>query len=246
LFGNCCDRTAVDQFARSYGLKIVWDAAQAHGGGCHGQDVAGWSPLVCFSLYATKNLFVGEGGMVCTDDALLAASLRAFRSHGQDPHGAWQRLGFNYRMSDVQAALGLAQLERFEEMAAQRRSNAERMKQGLAEVPGLRSQKVTPGCQHAWHRYAVLVDTNAFGMARDDLACYLAERGIATAVHYRCGVHQEPFFTRRFGRRSLAVTECVAKQVLALPIHHGLSERDIDQIVHAIHECRRFRSGRIR
>jgi perosamine synthetase len=243
LFGNCCDRIAVEQFARKHALQTVWDACQAHGARWQNRDVAAWSGLVCFSFYPTKNLFVGEGGMVCTDDAALALALRARRNHGQDSSGVWQELGFNYRLNDVSAALGLAQLGRFDTMARQRRRNAVRIMCGLADIPGVKCQSVAPDCMPAWHRFVVTVDEAAFGVERDELAAHLASQGIETSVHYRRGVHQEPFFVRRFGRKTLPVTERIVQQVLALPIHHDLSDHDIDKIIDELRECGRRRGA---
>ncbi|MBX9591994.1 MAG: DegT/DnrJ/EryC1/StrS family aminotransferase [Hyphomonadaceae bacterium] len=244
LFGNCCDRAAIERFARRHGLAVVWDAAQAHGARWRGQDVAAWSPLVCFSFYATKNLFTGEGGMVCTDDAALAAALRSRRSHGQDADGRWQELGFNYRLGDVPAALGLAQLSRFDAMAERRQRNADRLRRGLAGIPGIRCQTITIGCEPAWHRFCVTVDEDALGVDRDGLAAHLAARNIATSVHYPRGIHQEPFFVRRFGCTSLPVSERIGARILALPVHHDLGDEDIDRIISEVRRCHRSECGR--
>jgi perosamine synthetase len=234
MFGNVVDRAAVEALARRHDLVVIWDAAQAHGAGWQEQDVATFPPVVSFSLYATKNLFTGEGGMLCTDDADLAARLRLMRSHGQDGTGGWNLLGYNYRLSDIHAAIGVAQFERFPEMAARRRRNSERLAAGLAGVPGLAVQKTTPGTRHGWHRFGLFVDGAAFGRTRDELRAHLQSRGVQTSAYYVAGLHRERFPVGLLGRRSLPVTERISPMVVCLPNHQDLSDADIDRVVEEV------------
>src|SRR5208337_4998905 len=203
LFGNACDIAAVQAFAGKHHLVIVWDAAQAHGAAYRGQDVGACGDFVAYSFYPSKNMFVGEGGMTCTDNGEYAAKLRYLRSHGETGKYLHTMLGMNYRMTDVEAAIGREQLKRLDEMVAMRRRNADILNQGLAEVAGVRLQQITANSRHAWHQYCVVVEPEAFGCDRDTLAQRLDEKGIATGVHYPRGLHQQPIFEKLYGKSHL-------------------------------------------
>jgi len=239
LFGNPCDIEAVQNFAKKYNLIIIWDAAQAHGACYKGKDVGSFGDFVCYSFYPTKNIFVGEGGMVCTDNEDFAYKMHFMRSHGQTGKYYHTMLGLNYRMTDVEAAIGREQLKRLDEMLAIRRRNAEILNKGLAEILGIRIQKITPNGEHAWHQYCIVVDKKVFGCSRDKLIEKLKQKGIATGIHYPRGLHQQPIFERMYEKQVLSNTEYVTERILALPVHHGLSESDMERIVEAIHEIKK-------
>lgn len=240
LFGNPCPRGEIVDFAARHGLSIVWDAAQAHGARIDGADVGSWEGSVAYSFYPSKNMFVGEGGMTCTNDGELAERLRFIRSHGQTGKYYHTMLGFNYRMTDVEAAIGRAQLGRLDDMVGVRSRNAEVLSQGLSEVPGISMQRVTQGGRHAWHQFCVIVDPEVAGMDRDELGRRLDGEGIATGVHYPRGLHQQPVFQEMYGVEQLPVTELLAERILALPVHHGLEEGEAERVVEAL---RRVISG---
>lgn len=234
LFGNVCDIHRFQALAEQHGLVLVWDAAQAHGATYQGRDVGSFGDLVCYSFYPTKNLFVGEGGMVCTDNPEYAQLLGYLRTHGQTGPYLHTLLGLNYRMTDVEAAIGREQLKRLDEMLARRRRNATLLNEGLGSLPGIRLQTVTPGTESAWHQYCILVDPQEYGKTRDELAAYLRQQGIATGVHYPRGLHQQPIFQQLYGTSCLPHTEYLAEHILALPVHHGLTDGDIGRIVEAV------------
>ena len=238
LFGNPCDIEAVKAFADKYSLIIVWDAAQAHGAWYKGRDVGSFRDFVCYSFYPTKNMFVGEGGMVCTDNEEFAYKVRFMRTHGQTGKYYHTMLGLNYRMTDVEAAIGREQLKRFDKMLAIRRRNAEILNRCLAEIPGICPQKITSNGEHAWHQYCILVNKEIFGCNRNELAEKLRQKGIATGIHYPRGLHQQPIFEQIYGRQNLPTTEYVAENILALPVHHGLNQSDVERIVEAVYEIR--------
>ncbi len=238
LFGNPCDVDAVKAFAQKNNLSIVWDAAQAHGAGFKGRDVGSFDDFVCYSFYPSKNMFVGEGGMTCTNNGDFADKLRLMRSHGQTGKYLHTMMGLNYRMTDVEAAIGREQLKRLDDMVAVRRRNADVLSSGLADVPGIKIQKLTPAGEHAWHQYCVVVDTDAFGCDRDQLAESLKQKGIATGVHYPRGLHQQPVFEDAYGKVTLPHTEHLALNILALPVHHGLTPTDVERIVEGVREAK--------
>jgi perosamine synthetase len=238
LFGNPCAIDAVQTFAVRHHLKIVWDAAQAHGARYQGRDVGSFGDFVAYSFYPSKNLFVGEGGMTCTDNNGFEHRMRYMRSHGQTERYLHTMQGLNYRMTDVEAAIGRKQLQRLDAMLKVRRRNARILQQSLAEVAGIRSQRVTAGGEHAWHQFCIVIEEDVFGCDRDQLAKRLAQEGIATGVHYPRGLHQQPIFQELYGYEPLPVTESLAKAILAIPVHHGLSEGGVNRIAEAIAAAR--------
>lgn len=238
LFGNPCDRTAVEAFAAKHDLKIVWDAAQAHGASFDGVDVGAWGDAASYSFYPSKNMFVGEGGMTCTNDPEVDKKLRLLRAHGVAGKYNHVTLGLNYRMTDVEAAIGREQLKRLDEMLAVRRRNADILNAGLGQVAGLTIQQTTPGGEHAWHQYCVLVDEAEFGCGRDELGERLKARDVASGVHYPRGLHQQPAYIELQGEQTLPVTERLAETILAIPVHHGMSEADAHAVVDAVKDAR--------
>ena len=240
LFGNPCDVDAVVAFAKEHNLTIVWDAAQAHGACFKGQDIGAFRDFVCYSFYPSKNMFVGEGGMICTDNLEYEHKMRFMRTHGQTGKYLHTMFGLNYRMTDVESAIGREQLKRLDQMLVIRRRNAAFLNEGLADIAGIQAQQVTSNSEHAWHQYCVVIAPDTFGCDRDMLAERLKEDGIATGVHYPRGLHQQPIFEEHYGKCRLANTEYLAEHILALPVHHGLKEEDVNRIVEAAHACRRF------
>ena len=238
LFGNPVDIAAVSDLAARHNLIVVWDAAQAHGATCRQRDIGSLDDFVAYSFYPSKNMFVGEGGMVCTNNAEYYKKMRSARSHGETAKYYHTALGLNYRMTDVEAAIGRKQLGRLDEMLVKRRLNAQILTAGLADVPGLRPQKVTDGGAHAWHQYCFLVDPEEFGANRDSLAERLKEKRIASGVHYPRGLHQQPIFEKLYGPLKLPVTERITETILAVPVHHGLTPDDAKTIAEAIKEIR--------
>ena len=234
LFGNACDIDAVKAFAEKHDLVIVWDAAQAHGAYFKGKDVGSFGDFVCYSFYPSKNMFVGEGGIICTDNSEYEHKLRFMRTHGQTGKYLHTMLGLNYRMTDVEAAIGVEQLKRLDDMVVRRRENAACLTEGLSETPGITPQRVPSNGSHAYHQYCILVDRQQFGMDRDMLAIALKDRGISTGVHYPRGLHQQPIFEEMYGQTSLPVCERICEKILALPVHHGLSLPQMELILNTI------------
>ena len=177
IFGNPCDMDAVRAFAEKHGLRVVWDAAQAHGARYDGRDVGSFGDFACYSFYPSKNMFVGEGGITTTGDEALYHRMRHLRSHGETGKYIHTLLGLNYRMTDVEAAIGRKQLMRLDEMLERRRRNAAALTAGFREVKGIRVQSILPKGLHAFHQYAILVDEQAFGISRDELSQRLTGAG---------------------------------------------------------------------
>ena len=215
LYGNPCRMDDIETIARRHGLTIIEDCCQAHGASIEGRPVGSFG-TACYSFYPTKNMTTGEGGMVTTDDADVAAQARMLRNHGQSERYLHERIGFNWRMTDLAAAIGLAQLDRLEEGNALRRANARRLNEGCAGV-------VTPPerecSHHVYHQYTVRVPGQ-----RDELLSHLREHGVGAVVYYPMPIHRQPVYRRLGYRDDLPVAERLSTEVLSLPVHPSLTE----------------------
>ncbi|MGH2345924.1 MAG: DegT/DnrJ/EryC1/StrS family aminotransferase, partial [Chloroflexota bacterium] len=227
LYGNPADMQALCAIAERHGLHMIEDAAQAASAAINGKPV-GTFGLGNFSLYPTKNITSVEGGMLTTDNEDLAERVRRLRSHGQSERYRHEILGYNLRMTDIHAAVGLAQLHRLAEFTGKRRANARYLDEGLSgalEIP-----YVAPGYTHVYHQYTVRIPNGR----RDAVAAGLRERGVGTGVHYPLCVHQQPLYVERGYHDSLPEAEKAAREVLCLPVHPALTEQDLETIVREV------------
>src|SRR6266581_4142651 len=233
LYGHPASMKRLKPLAEAHNLVIIEDACQAHAASIDGKPVGSFG-TGCFSFYATKNITTGEGGMVTTNDPEIAERVRLLRSHGQKERYYHVAPGYNLRMAEIQAALGLAQIEKLERFTEQRIANAafltERLR-GSVQTPMTR-----PGYRHVYHQYTIRVPEQ-----RDEWVMHLRSRGIGTAVHYPLAVHQQSSYrehpgtsTRTTAEVCLPVTELAAKQVLSLPVHPALSMEDLTTIAQEV------------
>ena len=227
LFGQPCDMDAISELARERNLVLIEDACQAHGARLDGRPVGTWG-TACYSFYPTKNMTTGEGGMITTNDAEIAERARLLRDHGSRQRYQHEVLGYNLRMSELHAALGLAQLPKLEGWNAQRRANAAYLTEGLAGVEGVVTPSVRDGATHVFHQYTVRIRD------RDVTVEHLARRGIGVGVYYPTPIHQQPFYRRLGFDDRLAQAEAASREVLSLPVHPALTETGLDRIVEAV------------
>jgi len=232
LFGNACDIEGITQVARDYGLKIVWDAAQAHGTRYRGRDVGSFDDVVCYSFYPTKNMTTGEGGMITTNDPALYEKCRLLRSHGQTQKYYHIALGLNYRMTEMAAAIGLEQLKKLDQFVRARRRNAEILTTGLSEISGVIPPFIPKDVEHSFHQYCILLDLEQFTCTRDQFVQALRQEGVEAAVHYPRPLHRQPVFAD--SKITLPVSEDLSKKILSLPVHPFLSGEDLTAIVQAV------------
>jgi perosamine synthetase len=233
----------VPELTEAAGLQpwaVVEDAAHGLGAALGSEAVGTLSGATCFSFYATKNLPIGEGGAVTTADPSLADALRSARQHGmsQDawgrygPGGSWRYTvvmdGAKANFTDVQAAIGSAQLTRLDAWQARRAALAERYDRALADVEGITIPPRPPTGRHAWHLYVVRVG-HGYRLTRDHLVSALAERGVGTSVHF-IPVHHFPYFRQLLGAPSLPVADRVFRGLISLPLHPQLSDADVDHV----------------
>ncbi|MDH4374755.1 MAG: UDP-4-amino-4,6-dideoxy-N-acetyl-beta-L-altrosamine transaminase [Ramlibacter sp.] len=252
--GLPCDMREIRSLADRYGFKILQDASHAAGATYLDCPVgSAWADLTVFSFHAVKVVTTAEGGLLATQDAALAEKLRLLRSHGmtrdpaqmeQVPEGPWyyeqQELGFNYRLTDVQAALGTSQLARIDTLGIQRDALAQRYDQMLAELP-LRLPARQADRQSAWHLYAVEIDAQRTSARRVDVFKQLRAAGLGVNVHY-IPVHLQPYYARLgFRRGDFPAAEGYYDQALSIPLFPALTYAQQDQVVHllgqALQDC---------
>jgi perosamine synthetase len=229
LYGFAADIKPIREIAVKHGLAVVEDAAQAHGATYNGKPAGVFADAACWSLYASKNITTGEGGVVTTDSAEVAETLRLIRTHGEKAKYASLMLGYNYRMSEIQAAIGLVQLEKLPSFVAKRRENAKRLTKLLAKTDRLQLPEETKDRQHSWYLYTVRLK-NAAENERNKIVEELRQKDIGAEVYYTHPVHLMPYYRESFGGRRLPETEKAAKQVFSLPIHPGVTEAQVDYI----------------
>jgi dTDP-4-amino-4,6-dideoxygalactose transaminase len=229
LYGLPADIKPIREIAVKHGLAVVEDAAQAHGATYAGKPAGVFADVACWSLYASKNMTTGEGGVITTGNDEMAEMMRLMRTHGEKAKYASLILGYNYRMSEIQAAIGLVQLEKLPAFMAKRRENARRLTRALAETDKLQLPHEPKGREHSWYLYTVRLK-NATENERNRIVEELRKKDIGAEVYYPNPVHLMPYYHDSFGRRKLPETEKAAKQVFSLPIHPGVTEEQVEYI----------------
>jgi dTDP-4-amino-4,6-dideoxygalactose transaminase len=227
LYGYPADLPAIGDIAQRHRLDVIEDAAQAHGASVDGRAAGAWGTGV-FSFYPTKNMTTGEGGMVTTADDALADRARLLREHGMRVRYHHDVLGYNFRMTDIHASIGLAQLAKLPGYNRRRLEIAQRYD---AELRGVLTPAVRPGVTHVFHQYTIRV------ARRDDFADRLRERGVGSAVYYPIPVHrQKPFVELGYGEQRFPVTERLTEQVLSIPVHPSLTDAEVETVIAAVNE----------
>jgi len=235
MYGLPADLSGVMDFAQGKGIVVIEDAAQAHGAMFNGKRVGSIADMTCFSFYAGKNLTTGEGGMVTTNDDEYAQSLRMIRSHGEQRPYWTVRMGHNYHMTEVCAAIGYAQLKKLPSFLERRRRNAEVATEKLGMSGKLILPKEPDGRRHSWYLYtARLRGVNA--AKRNKIVDRLWNKNIEAAVYYSTPVHSTPLYrdgnVAKKGR--LHETEKASRQVFSLPVHPRLNESDIEYVAETL------------
>lgn len=225
LFGQCADMDAINALGATHGISVIEDAAQAIDATYHGRRACTLGDMACLSFYPTKNLGgFGEGGMVLTQDESLGTLARQMRVHGESSRYHHARVGGNFRLDTMKAAILSVKLKHLDTFTRRRRELARRYDANLVDV-GVTTPYIADGQEPVYHQYTILCDR------RDDLAAYLRERGVQSGVYYPVGLHRQACFaTVGYAPGSLPVTEAVCERVLSLPCHPMLSDADIDYV----------------
>ncbi|MFI9626396.1 DegT/DnrJ/EryC1/StrS family aminotransferase [Streptomyces sp. NPDC052042] len=234
LYGQPADMIAVEKLAAEHGLTVVEDSAQAIGATLAGRPTGSFG-VGCFSLYATKNVTAGEGGVVTTDDSRVADRVRLYRNQGMQSRYDYSCVGGNYRLSDIHAAVGLSQIRRLEEFSTRRKYNADRLSEGLAGISGLILPGTLAGRRHVWHQYTVRV-TDDGACTRDELAAALAAEGVATSIYYPRLVFDYDCYRGhpQVMASKAPVAARITSEILSLPVRPGLTDTDLDRIISAV------------
>jgi dTDP-4-amino-4,6-dideoxygalactose transaminase len=222
LFGQPADMDALTDICRRHNLWLIEDACQAHGAEWRGQRVGSFG-VGCFSFYPTKNMTTAEGGIITTDDDDVAARARLLREHGAPRRYHHEVLGYNFRLTDLHAALGVAQLGKLDGWTARRIANAARLTAGITTVT---TPLARPEARHVYHQYTVRVARD-----RDAAQERLRQRGIGTGVHYPVPAHHQPLYRQLGYTDRLPIAEQAAREVLSLPVHPALTEDDLGRII---------------
>lgn len=242
IFGLPCPMDEMMQLAREYGLAVIEDACEALGAEYDGKHAGTFGNAGVFAFYPNKQMTTGEGGMITTDDPRIAELCRSMRNQGRDTDGAWLRhvrMGYNYRLSELHSALGLAQLERIDEILAARAEVARRYSQELSDVPEIQLLDTDARSKRSWFVYIVRFrSARAADLVRDRVRTALRDKGIASQIYFT-PIHLQPFFQKcqPDNMPALPYTEQAADECLALPFHTRLSEEEIKYVCDSIKEA---------
>lgn len=235
MYGLCADMGPIMDLARSRGLVVIEDAAQAHGAEYDGRRVGAIGDVACFSFYPGKNMTTGEGGMVTTNDDDLAEQVRMIRTHGEERPYWVSRQGHNYHMPEIAAAIGAAQLRKLPSFLQERRKNAEYLVEKLGVLGKLVMPREPTGRKHAWYLFTPRL-RGANAGKRNKLVEKLRSRNIAASVYYESPVHMLPYYRdlQSTRRSPLPETERACRQVFSLPVHPQLKQSELQFIAESV------------
>ncbi len=232
LFGLPADIKPMREMAEEQDLVIIEDAAQAHGAQYAGKPAGNFADLACWSFYPSKNMTTGEGGMITTNNDEFADKLPYMRTHGEKQEYVATMIGGNFRMPEMEAAIGNVQLKKLPKFLKLRQRNAERLAAKLQEVKNLQLPTVPDGYKHSWYLFTVKLKKGN-SRERDMIVDELRKLGIGATVYYPMPVHLMPFY-RKYSKHHLPVTEKTAEKVFSLPIHPAVTSKQIDYIANSL------------
>lgn len=250
LYGHPAEMDEIRTFADNHDLYVIEDAAQAHGAAYKGQRVGSIGDAGCFSFYATKNITTGEGGIITTDDDEIASELRMLRSHGMANRDKHVTLGYNYRMSDLNGAIGTAQADRLDGFNKKRREISERLATELADLAWLEPATIRDYVDHAYFWAPFEVQENEIGLSGKEVWAELRERGVETRHRYNVPLYDQPVFADHRGFNSefpwshnpndhdydlsLPNVEAVVGSMIGLPNHPGMDSEDVEYVIETV------------
>ncbi len=230
LYGQSADMDGINEIAEKYGLTVIEDAAQAHGATFNGTPVGSMGDMACFSFYPTKNMTTSEGGIITTNDEELAENARIFRAHGASIRYHHSEIGYNFRMTDISAAIGLAQLDKIDDFNCKRIENAAYLNEGLRNVDGVITPYCADGSKHVYHQYTIRVEKGD----RDDWVDIINDCGVGTGIHYPIPLYNQPIYKSLGFEGYCPNAELAADNVISLPVHPSLTKEDLDLVIEAV------------
>lgn len=238
LYGQPCDWSEIKAIAKTHNLLLIEDACQAVGAQYGDKKAGNLGDIGCFSLYATKNIMCGEGGMITTDDDDIASAVRRFRQHGMSGPYQYEHLGYNYRLTDLQAAIAIEQLKKADGFNTNRNKNAAYLNKTLKDIQGIALPSVQSGRTHAFHQYTIRI-TSEFPQSRDEFVESMRNKEVGVGVYYPLPLHLVEHIATSGGYRAgdFPHAERAAQEVVSLPVHPALSENELTLISNAIKEC---------
>ncbi len=233
IFGQSCNMDAIMDIAQKHNLLVIEDACESPSATYKGKTVGTFGKAAVFAFYPNKQMTTGEGGMVVTDDNTVAELCQSMRNQGRDTDKQWlthKRLGYNYRMTEMSAAIGSTQLDKFKDMLAKRIEIAEKYKERLQETEGIILPETHADNNHTWFVFPIQV---AEGIDRDKVMKDLEEQGIATKAYFSPCIHLQPFYREQFGYKEsdFPIAEKLSKNMLILPLYVQMTENDINRVV---------------
>lgn len=248
--GQPCNMKRIMKIAADYNLRVIEDAAHAIGAEYKGKKVGGQGNLTCFSLFPTKNITTGEGGVITLNDKEKALRLKKLRLHGMSKDG-WKRYdqaeswyyeiheaGYKFNLSDINAALGVIQLERIKELNQKRKDLADYYIQQLSHIPGIQTLNIPSNVNSSWHIFPIWINSKELGLTRSQLIKALWKRKIGTSVHFM-PLHLQPFYQKKYHYKKgdFPVAEKIFAGIVSLPLFPKMTDNDINDVINAIQDA---------
>lgn len=233
LYGQPADMSNINKIAGKHNLKVIEDAAQAHGAVYNGINVGLWGDMACFSFYPTKNITTSEGGIITTNNNEFDHDARALRAHGESERYEHVILGYNFRMTDIAAAIGVVQLKRLDGFNNKRIENAEYLTEHVKYIDGIEPPFVQENVKHVFHQYTIRVANGK----RDELRDFLNNEGIGTGVHYPIPIYKQKLYQDLGFTANCPEAEKAASEVLSIPVNPALSAEDLGTIVSVLEDA---------
>lgn len=227
LYGQPAKMDRINEIAQEHDLVVIEDAAQAHGAMFQNKMVGSLGDAACFSFYPTKNMTTSEGGMITTNNPEIAEKARILRAHGEKERYHHVVLGYNFRMTDIAASIGLVQLKKLDMFNQKRIENAEYLSAHINGITGIESPYVSPEVLHVFHQYTIRVEDGK----RNEFMEYLNQEGVGTGIHYPIPIYKQELYKNLGYADNCPETEKAASEVLSLPVHPGLTVEELEKIV---------------
>ncbi|WP_414470336.1 DegT/DnrJ/EryC1/StrS family aminotransferase [Methanobacterium sp. ACI-7] len=233
LYGQPAEMNKINKIAEEHDLKVIEDAAQAHGAVYNGIKVGLWGEMACFSFYPTKNITTSEGGIITTNSSEFDHNARALRAHGESERYEHVTLGYNFRMTDISAAIGVVQVRRLDGFNEKRIENAEYLTEHIKHIEGIEPPFVMDNVKHVFHQYTIRISNGK----RDELKEFLTQEGIGTGVHYPKAIYKQSLYENLGFTADCPHAEKAAEEVLSIPVNPALTAEDLGKIVSLLEDA---------